>query len=126
MFERSIGFMKRSQFNSEQIVFALRQAESWIPITEVRRLKILKEKNRKLKQLVEVICVGQIRSRLLPRLFGGPCHAGIIECGGLNTATRKKMIEKIIRRFKRRQDAFTPIRLLFMFAILGVPAEVAW
>ncbi len=70
--------MKRSQFTSEQIVFALRQAESGTPVpevcrkmavceqtfyrwkkkyigmgvAEVRRLKILEEENRKLKQLV--------------------------------------------------------------------------
>jgi putative transposase len=76
--EGSIGFMKRSHFTSEQIVFALRQAESGTPvidvcrkmgiveqtfyrwkkkyigmgIAEVRRLKILEEENRKLKQLV--------------------------------------------------------------------------
>jgi putative transposase len=75
---RGIGFMKRSHFTSEQIVFALRQAESGTPVaevcrkmgiveqtfyrwkkkyigmgvTEVRRLKILEEENRKLKQLV--------------------------------------------------------------------------
>jgi len=70
--------MKKSQFTSEQIVFALRQAESGTPIAEVirkmgiceqtfyrwkkkyigmgvaevRRLKILEEENRHLKQLV--------------------------------------------------------------------------
>ena len=70
--------MKRSHFTSEQIVFALRQAESGTPvaevcwrmgmaeqtfypwkkkyigmgIAEVKRLKILEEENRKLKQLV--------------------------------------------------------------------------
>ena len=70
--------MKRSHFTSEQIVFALRQAESGTPVAEVcrkmgiveqtfyrwkkkyigmgvaevRRLKILEEENRKLKQLV--------------------------------------------------------------------------
>ena len=70
--------MKRSHFTSEQIVFALRQAESGTPVTEVcrkmgiveqtfyrwkknylgmgvaevRRLKILEEENHKLKQLV--------------------------------------------------------------------------
>ena len=70
--------MKRSHFTSEQIVFALRQAESGSPVTEVcrkmgiveqtfyrwkkkyigmgiaevRRLKILEEENRKLKQIV--------------------------------------------------------------------------
>jgi len=70
--------MKRSHFTSEQIVFALRQTESGTPVTEVcrkmgiveqtfyrwkkkyigmgvaevRRLKILEEENRKLKQLV--------------------------------------------------------------------------
>ena len=69
--------MKRSHFTSEQIVYALRQAESGTPATEVcrkgiveqtfyrwkkkyigmgvsevRRLKILEEENRKLKQLV--------------------------------------------------------------------------
>ena len=77
-FGRSIGFMKRSHFTLEQIVFALRQAESGTPIAEVcrkmgiveqtfyrckkkyigmgvaemRRLKVLEEENRKLKQLV--------------------------------------------------------------------------
>ena len=70
--------MKRSHFTSEQIVFALRQAESgksvievcrkmgiveqtfyrWkknylgMGVAEVRRLKMLEEENRKLKQLV--------------------------------------------------------------------------
>jgi putative transposase len=70
--------MKKSQYSSEQIVFALRQAESGTPVVEVcrkmgiveqtfyrwkkkylglgvaevRRLKILEEENRKLKQLV--------------------------------------------------------------------------
>lgn len=70
--------MKRSHFTAEQIVFALRQAESGTPVTEVcrkmciveqtfyrwkkkylgmgiaeiRRLKILEEETRKLKQLV--------------------------------------------------------------------------
>jgi len=70
--------MKRLPFTSEQIVFAIRQAESgasvaevcrkmgivertfyrWkkkyigMGVAEVRRLKILEEENRKLKQLV--------------------------------------------------------------------------
>jgi len=70
--------MKKSQFTPEQITFALRQAESGTPVTEVcrkmgvsdqtfyrwkkkylgmgiaelRRLRILEEENRKLKQLV--------------------------------------------------------------------------
>ena len=70
--------MKRSQFTPEQVTFALRQAESGIPVVEVcrkmgitdqtfyrwkkkylgmgiaelRRLRILEEENRKLKQLV--------------------------------------------------------------------------
>ena len=70
--------MKKSQFTPEQITFALRQAESGTPVPEVcrkmgisdqtfyrwkkrylgmgiaelRRLKILEEENRKLKQLV--------------------------------------------------------------------------
>jgi len=70
--------MKRSYFTSEQIVFAIRQAESGTPVAEVcrkmgiveqtfyrwkkkyigmgvaevRRLKILEEENRKLKQLI--------------------------------------------------------------------------
>ena len=70
--------MKRSHFTAEQITFALRQAESgtsvpevcrkmgiaeqtfyrWkkkylgMGIAEIRRLKILEEENRKLKQLV--------------------------------------------------------------------------
>jgi putative transposase len=70
--------MKRSHFTSEPIVFALRQAESGTPVAEVcrkmgiveqtfyrwkkkyigmgvaevRRLKVLEEENRKLKQLV--------------------------------------------------------------------------
>ncbi len=70
--------MKRSHFTTEQIVFALRQAESGRPVgevcrkmsiveqtfyrwkkkyigmgvAEVRRLKMLEEENRKLKQLV--------------------------------------------------------------------------
>ena len=70
--------MKRSQYSAEQIAFALRQAESGTPVPEVcrkmeiseqtfyrwkkkyigmgvpevRRLKILEEENRKLKQLV--------------------------------------------------------------------------
>ncbi len=70
--------MKKSQFTPEQIAFALRQAESGNPVPEVcrkmgisdqtfyrwkkkylgmgiaelRRLKILEEENRKLKQLV--------------------------------------------------------------------------
>ena len=76
--EGSIGFMERSNFTSEQIVFALRQAESGTPVievcrkmgivkqtfyrwkkkyigmrvAEVRRLKILEEENQNLKQLV--------------------------------------------------------------------------
>jgi putative transposase len=70
--------MKKSQFTSEQITFALRQAESGTPVPEVcrkmgisdqtfyrwkkkylgmgiaelRRLRVLEEENRKLKQLV--------------------------------------------------------------------------
>ena len=70
--------MKKSRYNPEQIAFVLRQAESGIPVlevcrkigiaeqryyrwkkkfvgmgvAEVRRLKILDEENRKLKQLV--------------------------------------------------------------------------
>ena len=70
--------MKRSRYSAEQIAFALRQAESGTPATEVcrkmgiseqtfyrwkknfagmgvaevRRLKVLEEENRKLKQLV--------------------------------------------------------------------------
>jgi putative transposase len=70
--------MKKSQFTAEQITFALRQAESGTQVTEVcrkmaiteqtfyrwkkrylgmgiaevRKLKILEEENRKLKQLV--------------------------------------------------------------------------
>lgn len=70
--------MKKSQYTAEQITFALRQAETGTPITEVcrkmgiveqtfyrwkkkymgmgineiRRLKILEDENRKLKQLV--------------------------------------------------------------------------
>lgn len=70
--------MKKSQYTAEQITFALRQAETGTPIVEVcrkmgiveqtfyrwkkkylgmgineiRRLKILADENRKLKQLV--------------------------------------------------------------------------
>ena len=70
--------MKKSQYTAEQVAFALRQAESGTPVTEVcrkmaiseqtfyrwkkkyvgmgvaevRRLKVLEEENRKLKQLV--------------------------------------------------------------------------
>jgi putative transposase len=70
--------VKRSRYAAEQIAFALRQAESGTPVlevcrkmgvseqtfyrwkkrffglgvAEVRRLKILEEENRKLKQLV--------------------------------------------------------------------------
>ncbi|MFC2041304.1 transposase [Chloroflexota bacterium] len=70
--------MKKSQFTPEQMTFALRQAESgtllaevcrkmgitdqtlyhWkkkylgISVAELRRLRVLEEKNRKLKQLV--------------------------------------------------------------------------
>jgi len=70
--------MKRSKYSAEQIAFAMRQAESGIAvaeicrkmgiseqtfyrwkrkyigmgIAEVRRLRILEEENRKLKQLV--------------------------------------------------------------------------
>ena len=70
--------MKRSHFSSEQIVYALRQAESGTPVMEVcrkmgvseqtvyrwkkkyigmgvaemRRLKLLEEENQNLKQLV--------------------------------------------------------------------------
>lgn len=70
--------MKKSQFTPEQITFSLRQAESGTPVPEVcrkmgisdqtfyrwkkrylgmgiaelRRLKVLEEENRKLKQLV--------------------------------------------------------------------------
>ncbi len=70
--------MKKSRYAAEQIAFALRQAESGTPVlevcrkmgvseqtfyrwkkrffglgvAEVRRLKILEEENRKLKQLV--------------------------------------------------------------------------
>ena len=70
--------MKKSQFTPEQITFALRQTESGMPVPEVcrkmgisdqtfyrwkkrylgmgiaelRRLKVLEEENRKLKQLV--------------------------------------------------------------------------
>jgi putative transposase len=70
--------MKKSQYTAEQIAFALRQAESGTPVpevcrkmgiveqtfyrwkkrylgmgvAEVKKLKILEEENRKLKQLV--------------------------------------------------------------------------
>ena len=70
--------MKRTRYSSEQIAFALRQAESGTPVSEVcrkigvseqtyyrwkrkfagmgvaevRRLKVLEEENRNLKQLV--------------------------------------------------------------------------
>ena len=70
--------MKKSQFTAEQITFAIRQAESGTPVPEVcrkmgisdqtfyrwkkkylgmgiaelRRLRVLEEENRKLKQLV--------------------------------------------------------------------------
>ena len=70
--------MKKSRYSAEQIAFALRQAESGVPVSEVcrkmgiseqtfyrwkkrfvglgvaevRRLRILEEENRKLKQLV--------------------------------------------------------------------------
>ena len=70
--------MKKSQFTPEQVTFALRQAESGTPVPEIcrkmgiveqtfyrwkkkylgmgiaelRRLRILEEENRKLKQLV--------------------------------------------------------------------------
>jgi len=70
--------MKKKRFTEEQIAFALRQAESGTPVgeicrkmgtsevtfyrwkkkygglgvAEVRRLKVLEEENRKLKQLV--------------------------------------------------------------------------
>lgn len=70
--------MKKSQFSAEQIAFALRQAETGTPvaevcrkmgiveqtfyrwkkryfgmgIAEVKKLKLLEEENRKLKQLV--------------------------------------------------------------------------
>jgi len=70
--------MKKSRYNAEQIAFALRQVESGTPVpevcrkmgiaeqtfyrwrkkfagmgvAEVRKLKILEEENRKLKQLV--------------------------------------------------------------------------
>jgi putative transposase len=72
--------MKRTRYTAEQVAFALRQAESGTPVAEVcrkmeiseqtfyrwkrryagmgvaevRRLKILEEENRKLKQLVAV------------------------------------------------------------------------
>ena len=81
--------MKRSHFTSEQIVFALRQAELGTPVAEVcrkmgiveqtfyrwkkkyigmgvaevRRLKMLKEENRKLKQLVADLSLYE-RSRM--------------------------------------------------------------
>ena len=70
--------MKKSKYSAEQVTFALRQAESGTPvpeicrkmgvneqtfyrwkkkyigmgIAEVRRLRVLEEENRKLKQLV--------------------------------------------------------------------------
>jgi len=70
--------MKRSRYSAEQVAFALRQAESGTPVpevcrkmgiaeqtyyrwkkrfagmgvAEVRRLRVLEEENRKLKQLV--------------------------------------------------------------------------
>ena len=70
--------MKRSKYSAEQVAFALRQAESGTPVpevcrkmeiseqtfyrwkkvysgmgvAEVRRLRVLEEENRKLKQLV--------------------------------------------------------------------------
>ena len=71
-------FMKKSKYSAEQVTFALRQAESGIPVpevrrkmgiseqtfyrwkkkyigmgvAEVRRLRVLEEENKKLKQLV--------------------------------------------------------------------------
>ena len=82
--------MKRSHFTSEQIVFAIRQAESGTPVAEVcrkmgiveqtfyrwkkkyigmgvaevRRLKLLEEENRKLKQLVAEL---SLEARLLKK-----------------------------------------------------------
>ena len=70
--------MKKSKYSAEQVAFALRQAESGTPVSEicrkmsiseqtfyrwkkkyvgmgvaeVRRLRVLEEENRKLKQLV--------------------------------------------------------------------------
>ena len=70
--------MKRSRYTAEQVAFAMRQAESGTPVTEVcrkmgiaeqtfyrwkkkfagigvaevRKLRVLEEENRKLKQLV--------------------------------------------------------------------------
>ncbi len=70
--------MKKSQYNAEQVAFALRQAEAGTPVpevcrkmgiaeqtfyrwkkkylgmgvAEVRRLRVLEEENRKLRQLV--------------------------------------------------------------------------
>jgi putative transposase len=71
-------FMKKSKYSAEQVTFALRQAESGTPVhevcrkmgiseqtfyrwkkkyigmgvAEVRRLRVLEEENKKLKQLV--------------------------------------------------------------------------
>ncbi len=53
--------MKRSKFSEEQITFALRQAESGTPVTDVsrqlgvsefHRLRQVEDENRRLKQLV--------------------------------------------------------------------------
>lgn len=75
---KEIHPMKKSRFTAEQVAFALRQAESGTPVvevcrkmgiteqtfyrwkkkylgmgvSEVRKLRILEEENRKLKQLV--------------------------------------------------------------------------
>jgi len=43
--------MKKST-TEEQITYALRQVEAGAPVAELRRLRQLKEENRKLKQLV--------------------------------------------------------------------------
>ncbi len=44
--------MKKSGYTAEQVAFALRQTEAGMGVAEARKLRILEEENRKLKQLV--------------------------------------------------------------------------
>jgi len=66
--EGSIGFMKRSHFSSEQIVFALRQAESGTPVTEVcRKMGIVEQTFYRWKKKYIGMGVAEVRRLQLKR-----------------------------------------------------------
>jgi transposase InsO family protein len=63
--EGSIGFVKRSHFTSEQIVFALRQAESGAPIAGVcRKMGIVEQTFYRWKKRYIGMSVAEVRRHI--------------------------------------------------------------